>query len=242
MSRGVVPTAAMHRWFSSRDGRGALLDPGTAERLLAGRLPADDAPPRYRTVALAFAGLDGEATGTELRPMHDVVAAMSVALGMSAPVPQGGHRARRVVAPVLVAMLVTFGGLAAAGALPGPAQRVIADVLDTFGVHVPSADAGADTGAPLVGDTGSGPDSAGAPAGQAPATSPVTDRVTGASSTLGGSDARPVPVPPESGTVPGNGNASGLGNGAVNGTANAYGHDNATSDPGNSESGHGHKG
>jgi hypothetical protein len=49
-------------------------------------------------------------------------------------------------------------------------------------------------------------------------------------------DAPPVPVPPESGTVPGNGNASCLGNGALNGIANAYGHDNSESDPGNSES------
>jgi hypothetical protein len=252
----------MHRQWSSRDGRGALLDPGTADRLLTRQLPPDDAPPRYGSVALAFAGVDGEATAPELAPMADVVAAMSAALRMSPLVPRAakddashGGRARRVASLALVAMLVTFGGLTAAGALPAPAQRVVAHVLDTFGVHVPSADDRSGVDDPPVGGTGSEPrsNSVSPPAGQVPATSPTTATVVGASSTLGVPDPAagtpPFSVPPVSGTVPGEGNANGLGNGAANGNdgngngngnGNAYGHDNATSDPGNSESGHSH--
>ena len=55
MTRRSVSPLAMRRLLASMDARSALLDHGTADRLVQGRLAVDDAPPRYRSVAQAFA-------------------------------------------------------------------------------------------------------------------------------------------------------------------------------------------
>lgn len=135
------------------------LDERTADRMLNGEMPSDDAPPRYREVTRALGALRHPATERELAGEERAVTAILHGLATSpapepgSPVP-GSHRVppRRLVRMVAVGVIVGVGltgGLATANALPRVAQGVVADVLDAVGVHVPQPDAsvGGDDGA-----------------------------------------------------------------------------------------------
>jgi len=122
-------------------------DPGTAERLVAGRLDADDAPPGYRRVAalLSAAGTaplrgasgstDIGAMTTALRELHDIT-----------PIPsRRTHMLSNLVLAKAVAAVaaVTISGSAAAAAtghLPTSLQNKVANAVEHVSVNLPGGD------------------------------------------------------------------------------------------------------
>jgi hypothetical protein len=141
------------------DARGALLDEGTANRLVRGRLLVDDAPPLYRGVARALSLAGGEPTNVELAGKTAAIAAITARIQQGSnrvanrdvvvpPArPQSRARLAQLVAVGAMGVASLFSGLAAANALPDAAQRVVSEVLDKIGVNVPSPSDNASTGA-----------------------------------------------------------------------------------------------
>lgn len=122
------------------------IDPAAAERLLAGMSPAD-APPGLEGVARLLAAARAEPSAAELAREEETVAAMAAAVAASPaagrPIRTTAARPRMLlrlkVGSALVAGTMALGtGLAAAGALPDPVQRIAATVLGTLGISVPS--------------------------------------------------------------------------------------------------------
>ena len=132
--------------------RGGWLDTDTLDRMLAGGIHPDDAPPGYAGVAgvlLAVAEASGDRDLVH-EPAH-VALAMELVQQRS-PVPHSldrrsrrpstGARSRRhrgkIGALVVVGAMVGSTGLAAAGALPDAAQDAFAHVLDKVGISIPA--------------------------------------------------------------------------------------------------------
>jgi hypothetical protein len=125
-------------------GRDPLrLDDGTCERLLDGELPPDDAPPSYQRVAevmiaATHAGTERELTG-EVPAVASIIAHLDRNKERSTR-RSSVHTQRRLLQGVtasLVGGVMLFGGMAAAGALPGAAQGIASDMLEKVGVSVP---------------------------------------------------------------------------------------------------------
>jgi hypothetical protein len=116
----------------------ATLDESTAERLLRGALPPDDAPPGYGGVATLLDTARTEARSATSAMTEDTIAAM-VAVSRVRPIPVGPRRRpiKAKVATAASAGLLTLSGMAAAGALPSVAQRHISTVLARVGIEVP---------------------------------------------------------------------------------------------------------
>jgi len=140
MSDSGVPPHEMFGLFDT------VLDPDTAERLLDGRLPLEDAPPDAHGVTQVINRLAVAPTAAELENESAAVAAIAAAVRRSAPtrppagVPVGKYRITRMAAACTMGALTLFGGLAAANALPRPAQRMAANVFGSFGVSIPKGD------------------------------------------------------------------------------------------------------
>ena len=194
------------------------LDERTADRLLAGAVSPDDAPPGYAGVAhlLDAAGtpaLEGEGAG---RQAATVAAMQSAVLGRLVPLPDPeGKRnmiskALTVKAAAAAAVVVLGAGSAAAatGSLPGPVQNTTAHLLSHVGLDVPTthapnanSDGHASSNATgTLGGTGKGPNSHALPGlcnaakhnGGHPGKSDVFPSATTCSS---------VPAPGQSGTT-----------------------------------------
>lgn len=130
--------------------RGLMLDEDTLDRLSAGRVDPDDAPPGYSEVARV---LEAAATSVRdvklLREVEDVAAARAlVRHGAPAGEPSDG-RSRQMKARIhriKIAGLVVLGtlagstGLAVAGVLPDAAQDAFAGVLERVGISVPASE------------------------------------------------------------------------------------------------------
>ncbi len=139
----------MRRQFTRRWGAGPpVLDDQTCERLLSG-LPAADAPPGYAAAAQLLRRLEEDASPDELAGETSAVAAIATA---TSPALRSSARrstmtklrsAKLALAGALGALTLT-AGLAAAGALPGAAQDVAANVLNGLGVSTtgPNSHAG----------------------------------------------------------------------------------------------------
>jgi hypothetical protein len=235
------------------------LDAGTAEGLVTGAVDVGDAPPEYRAVAVALHALREPPESWELAggpAVADRIAATVVAARTERAAPPPRRRASR--GRVALASLVTLGlalsgGLASAGALPGPAQRVASAVLSKVGISVPTGDdepvdhrSVPTTAVPkstLVASVQSSPTpvSPSAPppvphdAGAAP---PVGPGQEGGRTAPGRESSQPTPPanghgPSPPGTPPGNGNGNAYGttkpggsasaNGSANGNGNANG-------------------
>ena len=127
------------------------LDPDTADRLLSGALGSEDVPRRYGEVASLLQIAAGPTSGA-LDGEAAAVATVVEAIRSSpapAPVPRrtGARTRLKAATAVVVAGLTLTGGLAAADALPAPAQQVASDALAAVGVHVPTPSGGPATGA-----------------------------------------------------------------------------------------------
>ena len=119
-------------------------DDQTAERLLAGQLDPQDAPPALSGVATLFASAAVPADPAD--PDEALLTAMSVA-ALSAEAPNrrkqmlSKSRSAKIGA-VAFGGLVLLGGTAAAGELPDPLQDAAADVADVVGVDLPEGSNG----------------------------------------------------------------------------------------------------
>jgi hypothetical protein len=193
------------------------LDEVTLDRLLAGRIGPDDAPPGYSEVARVLQAV--AAAGDQAELVHE---AAHVALAMELvkqPSPAStqsdgrsrkmGSRSRRVKVGglVVVGALVGSTGLAAAGVLPDAAQDAFSMVFERVGITVPASDdhpagsgeeiaevatstvaTGMDKGAEISSVASGGLSQAG------------EHGSADADTTVEGAGAAPVPVPNEGGT------------------------------------------
>ncbi len=119
------------------------LDQDTADRLLAGRMTADDAPPGYGRVAqlLHRARLD---TGLDVTDDGLVVAMVNAIVASDLARTERNHVLTRIVTTkVLVATavvaLTATGAAAATGTLPDHAQNGLARAAQHIGINLPQA-------------------------------------------------------------------------------------------------------
>jgi hypothetical protein len=141
----------MTPWDDSQDEmRGPFLDRDTADRLLAGAVEPDDAPPGYAQVARLIRAAVTPPTPTELIGEEQAVAAAARVVSRTAPhspVPatrRSTVRSRffrvRIAGLVVAGTVLGTTGLAAAGVLPDAAQNAASSVLSSIGISVPTAD------------------------------------------------------------------------------------------------------
>jgi hypothetical protein len=134
------------------------LDPGTAERLIAGRVAAGDLPPGLDRVAAVLEAARLSATQGDMARLDTTVVAMvdaavraagaAPAAGpppVAAPAPGTGRpptssRLSRLLAGSVAGLTALFGGLAAAGALPASAQNPVADLVSHVGIDLPGGE------------------------------------------------------------------------------------------------------
>jgi hypothetical protein len=135
------------------EGYRVPLDLDTADRLLAGTVAPEDAPPGYADVARLLDLATAEPTHEDLGREAEMVALIAATVrsssrtGLSSSwrprMPVALSRSR-VTAALVAAGLACSTGLAAAGALPGAAQQVASDMLAIVGISVPGPDEHAD--------------------------------------------------------------------------------------------------
>lgn len=146
------------------------LDSDTADRLLAGRVAPQDAPPGYGPVVRLLEAASAEASAEELEQGIEAVPAIATVVRSS----RRAHSAspRRVsmpfaftrvglVAAAFAAAFASTVGLASAGSLPGAAQDVASSMLAKVGISVPGPNENAGTHPDVRGKSG---DTANAPA------------------------------------------------------------------------------
>jgi hypothetical protein len=128
--------------------RDPWLDDDTADRLLAGLIAPDDAPPGYAQVARIVRAAVAAPSARELARQGEHVAAAGRAVSAARiaprPMPRRasvGSRFQRtkIVATLVVGTLAGTTGLAMASVLPGPAQDAVSGVLAKVGISVPSS-------------------------------------------------------------------------------------------------------
>jgi hypothetical protein len=121
------------------------LDDWTAERLLRGALPPDDAPPGYGAVATLLEAARTEVRTTTAVATDGMVTAMVAAVrrGDAAVVPRARRTRAKVAAAASAGVLALSGGMAAAGALPSTAQQQVSKALAKVGIEVPGRGHGA---------------------------------------------------------------------------------------------------
>jgi hypothetical protein len=132
--------------------RSDWLDMGTLDRMLAGGIHPDDAPPGYSEVA---AVLQAVAEGSLRRVLADEDAHVALAVELvqqRSPVSpsfdrRSSRRSKKSISRgsrakigglVVIGALVGSTGLAAAGVLPDAAQDAFSHVLDKVGITVPA--------------------------------------------------------------------------------------------------------
>lgn len=118
------------------------LDTDTADRLLAGSVAPEDAPPGYAGVATRLAAVTGSPIADELSRESETVALLAAVVRSSQPKMTSPRRRSIVPRLKLAAAFATVAlagttGLAFAGGLPGAAQDVASSMLDKVGVSVP---------------------------------------------------------------------------------------------------------
>ncbi|HEY3070933.1 MAG TPA: hypothetical protein VGJ34_11530 [Gaiellaceae bacterium] len=123
------------------------IDADTADRLLAGSVAPEDAPPGYARVAVMLATAAGEEAGDELRREEETVAVVGEIVRSSEtekPRPPRRSFVPRLKLATAFATVALAGttGLAFAGSLPGAAQDVASAMLAKVGVSVPNDNAG----------------------------------------------------------------------------------------------------
>jgi hypothetical protein len=126
------------------------LDTDTADRLLAGTVTPEDAPPGYSEVASLLTAAHG-ADGVVLDRRDNLTMARFVAaarasreISTRSPRRSSLHRVKPIAALVTIALTCTTG-LALAGTLPGAAQDVASEMLAKVGVDVPGPNDNAGT-------------------------------------------------------------------------------------------------
>ena len=192
------------------------LDPGTIDRLLAGEVEPDDAPPGYSEVARVLQAAVGAHDGDELAlEASHVAIAMELVRQPSPASTPSDRRSRKlsrihrlkVGGLVVVGALVGSTGLAAAGVLPDAAQDAVSNVFDRVGITIPASGDHPATSGDEVSSIATTTDATGVDKG-----AEISSAASGGMSQAGqhgagaaeaaeaGTDAPPVPVPNEGGT------------------------------------------
>jgi hypothetical protein len=166
-------SAEMRRLPLDPDTDPLALEDETVERLLAGELSPDQAPPGYAEVAELLAAATAAPTPRELAGQAAALAelrAVNRARRGPAHVRRAARPPRRrwvgLAAVALVGALVTGGAaLAATGQLPEPVREVTRSILDTVGVTKSAASTapGPPASAPTTPAAGPGGDGQGPP-------------------------------------------------------------------------------
>ena len=143
------------------------IDPHTADRLLSGVLAPEDAPPGFADVAVLLRAAQMPPAPQELARCAETVAAMAAVVTESPAVPSAQTRRRaglsRLLRPRIAATLtagalvLSFGGLAEAGVLPGPVQHAAHVMFSTIGLSVPDSTSSAGGTGPVVATPGAHP-------------------------------------------------------------------------------------
>jgi hypothetical protein len=137
---------------STDEMRGLFLDQGTVDRLVAGLVHPDDAPPGFAEVAEILQAarilpspelaVERVAVAAAARLVNERLTRPQVPSTRRSPV-RSRTRSRffraRVAGLVVVGTLAATTGLAAAGVLPDGAQNGVATVLSKVGISIPVA-------------------------------------------------------------------------------------------------------
>jgi hypothetical protein len=128
--------------------RSGWLDADTLDRMLAGGIHPDDAPPGYSKVAgVLLAVAEGGHRGALAHADAHVALAMELVQQRSPATPPSDRRSKKpssrshrgkIGGLVVIGSLVGSTGLAAAGVLPDAAQDAFSHVLDKVGITVPA--------------------------------------------------------------------------------------------------------
>jgi hypothetical protein len=123
------------------------LDADTADRLLAGSVAPEDAPPGYAGVTTLLAAVADSQAADDLSRESEAVALLAAVVRSSQPKTKPRRRSivprlRLATAFATVALAGTTG-LAFAGSLPGAAQDVASTMLAEVGVSVPGPNSNA---------------------------------------------------------------------------------------------------
>jgi hypothetical protein len=147
------------------------LDTNTADRLLAGAIGPEDAPPGYAELASVLRAASGETTAEEIAREAEIVAMVAAAVRSSSSVhpsssrrsymPFALSRPRISAAFVAVWLACTVIGLASAGTLPGAAQEIASTMLAKVGISVPGTNGNAGTHPDVRGTSTLAPSNAG---------------------------------------------------------------------------------
>jgi hypothetical protein len=130
------------------------LDLDTADRLLAGTVAPEDAPPGYANVARLLESAAAQPTAEELSRETEVVAMVAAAVRSSSSIHSVSPRRffmpfalsrPRITAAFVALTLACTAGLASAGSLPGAAQDIASSMLAKVGISVPGPDEHAGT-------------------------------------------------------------------------------------------------
>jgi hypothetical protein len=119
------------------------LDTDTADRLLAGSVAPEDAPPGYAGVATLLAAVADSPAADDFPRESETVGLLAAVVRTSQPKTTGPrrrsivHRLRLATAFATLALAATTG-LAFAGSLPAAAQDVASTMLAKVGVTVPA--------------------------------------------------------------------------------------------------------
>lgn len=122
------------------------IDLDTADRLLAGTVAPEDAPPGYANVARLLESAAAAPTPGELSRETEVVATVAAAVRSSSSIESGSPRRffmpfalsrSRMTAAFVALTLACSAGLASAGSLPGAAQDIASAMLAKVGISVP---------------------------------------------------------------------------------------------------------
>ena len=131
--------------------RGRWLDPDTQDRMLAGRVHPDDAPPGYADVARVLRVAASSVAAGQRLPQEDEHIALALDLlsrTTLASKPSDrrsrkmgtGTRRVKLGGLIVVGTLLASTGLAAAGVLPDAAQDAFDAIFERVGITVPAND------------------------------------------------------------------------------------------------------
>jgi hypothetical protein len=183
------------------------LDPGTIDRLLAGEVEPDDAPPGYSEVARVLQAAAWARNGDELAHEASHVAIAMELVRQPSPASTSSDRRSRKMSRihrlkvgglVVVGALVGSTGLAAAGVLPDAAQDAVSNVFDRVGITIPASGDHPATSGDEISGIATTTDATGVDRG-----AEISSAASGGMSQAGqhgGAAAESVPVPNEGGT------------------------------------------
>src|SRR5215472_14658745 len=229
---GSLAEMFFHRRPASRPSP----EEATAERLLAGRGAGPGAPPGQQALERVLAAAAGPATQRELSGEVAAVAAFLLAARPNGS--RARHRrhtsrpmARRpayklpaVTAALVMMMVLAIGGTAAAGALPGPLQRL---AHTTFGAPAPVGTGRPPAvGNPRGGDGTSSPATTGARPAATPGGTQSTAPAAGDGNAQGQQEPKSASTAVSSTSKSGGGQGDGNGQGNGNNQGGGTGHGN----------------